>query len=131
MATTLPPIDQTNGSGNPTANPLTPVVPIPTTDPGAMNTKDIVIGAGALLLIAIVLFFVRAVYVKWLVGDKKRSPNAAGMSGWGLFGALFFVLLMLLIFFLDSSILSIYVIGALGSFALISLIVCVMTASRR
>ena len=131
MATTLPPIDQTNGSGNPTANPPTPVVPIPTTDPGAMNTKDIVIGAGALLLIAILLFVVRAVYVKWLVGDKKRSPNAAGMSGWGLFGAFFFVSLMVLISVLNSSILSIYVIAVLGSLAFISLIVCVMTASRR
>lgn len=131
MATTLPPIDQTNGSGDPSANPLTLITPIPTTDPGATNTKDIVIGSGALLLVAILLFVIRSVYVKWLVGEKKRSPNAAGMSGWGLFGALFFVSLMVLISVLKSSILSIYVIGALGSLAFISLIVCVMTASRR
>jgi len=131
MASTLPPIDQANGPGNPAVNTGSPSTSIPTTDPSAMNTKDVVIGAGGLLLIAILLFVVRSVYVKWLVGEKKRSPNAAGMSGWGLFGALFFVSLMVLISILNSSILSIYVLGALGSLAFGSLILCVMTASRR
>jgi hypothetical protein len=55
------------------------------------SSKDVIIGAGALFILAIVIFFIRNSFVNYLVGPSmKRSPNNAGMAGWGLFGGLFF-----------------------------------------
>ncbi len=55
------------------------------------TSKDIMIGGGALLVLAIVFFFIRISFVNYLTGSSmKRSPNNAGMAGWGLFGGLFF-----------------------------------------
>lgn len=54
------------------------------------TSKDIMIGAGVLLVLAIVFLFVRSAFVNFLVGPMRRSPNSAGMAGWGLFGGLFF-----------------------------------------
>ncbi|MGB5158065.1 MAG: hypothetical protein WBN77_11610 [Desulfobacterales bacterium] len=55
------------------------------------TTKDIMIGGGVLLVLTIVFFFVRISFVNYLTGSSmKRSPNIAGMAGWGLFGGLFF-----------------------------------------
>ncbi len=55
------------------------------------TSKEIMMGAGALLLLAVVFFFIRMTFVGYLVGPSmKRSPNSAGLAGWGLFGGLFF-----------------------------------------
>jgi hypothetical protein len=55
------------------------------------TSKDIMIGGGALLLLTVVFFFIRMSFVNYLTGPSmKRSPNNAGMAGWGLFGGLFF-----------------------------------------
>lgn len=55
------------------------------------TSKDMMIGGGALLVLTIVFFFIRMSFVNYLIGPSmKRSPNNAGMAGWGLFGGLFF-----------------------------------------
>jgi len=57
----------------------------------APTGKEIMIGAGILLVLAVVFFFIRNAFVSFLVGpNMKRSPNNAGLAGWGLFGGLFF-----------------------------------------
>ncbi len=55
------------------------------------TSKDVMIGGGALLVLTIVFFLIRISFVNFLIGPSmKRSPNNAGMAGWGLFGGLFF-----------------------------------------
>jgi fatty acid desaturase len=86
--TTLPPIPSTpaanqTGSSQDSSTDINIVM--------GPSSKDVMIGAGALLVLAIVFFFVRNAFVHWLIGPSmKRSPNSAGMAGWGLFGGLFF-----------------------------------------
>lgn len=54
------------------------------------SSKEIMIGAGAWIVLAIIFFVIRNAYVNYLVGSLKRSPNNAGMAGWGIFGGLLF-----------------------------------------
>lgn len=54
------------------------------------SSKEIMIGAGALVVLAIVFFFIRNAYVNYLVGSLKRSPDNAGLAGWCIFGGLLF-----------------------------------------
>ncbi len=84
----LPPIEN-----SPIAPPLqTTGVPQINTDSVGLgpSSKDVMIGAGLLLVAAVAYFFIRGAYVNFLVSSHKRSPNSAGMAGWALFGTLLF-----------------------------------------
>lgn len=63
--------------------------------------RDLAIGAGVMLVLAIVFFFMKNAYANSLVDSKKRlSPNKANSAGWWLYGFLmttsFSVLLMII-----------------------------------
>ncbi|WP_257283186.1 hypothetical protein [Endozoicomonas sp. SESOKO1] len=63
--------------------------------------RDLAIGAGVMLVLAIIFFFMKNAYANSLVDSKKRlSPNKANSAGWWLYGFLmttsFSVLLMII-----------------------------------
>lgn len=85
----LPPITSSPDAPKP-ANSQVQVLDTPETLVGP-TSKDMMIGGGALLVLTIVFFFIRMSFVSYLIGPSmKRSPNNAGLAGWGLFGGLFF-----------------------------------------
>ncbi len=88
--TVLPPI--TDGENTTTVIPDSISIVIPGSDMVTAPTgKEIMIGVGILLVLAVLFFFIRNAFVNFLVGpNMKRSPNNAGLAGWGLFGGLFF-----------------------------------------
>ena len=88
--TVLPPI--TDGENTATVIPDSINIDIPGSDMVTAPTgKEIMIGLGILLVLAVLFFFIRNAFVNFLVGpNMKRSPNNAGLAGWGLFGGLFF-----------------------------------------
>jgi len=86
---TLHPINSSPNTSQTTNNIQVEIPDIP----GSMgpSSKDVMIGIGVLLALMIVFFFIRNAFVNYLIGPSlKRSPNNAGMAGWGLFGGLFF-----------------------------------------
>jgi len=57
----------------------------------APTGKEMLIGTGILLALSVIFFLIRNAFVNFLVGpNMKRSPDSAGLAGWGLFGGLFF-----------------------------------------
>jgi hypothetical protein len=70
--------------------PRTTIVNEPEPNSGPM-VKDMLIGTGILVLLMVLFFFIRNAFVNFLVGPSmRRSPDSAGLAGWGLFGGLFF-----------------------------------------
>ncbi len=58
--------------------------------PAGPSGKDFLMGVLAMAGLSLVFFFIRSAYVNTLVSSYKRSPNTAGLAGWGLFGGLLF-----------------------------------------
>jgi hypothetical protein len=118
-----PPTQSTVGAPTPEGSSPGPDV--------SLGSKSVVIGVGVLVVVAIVLFLVRQGFVNWLVGSLKRSPNAASLSGWGLFGALFFGAAVAALAFVNPALLVLVYVGPLVGLALICLVVCLLSAMRR
>jgi hypothetical protein len=56
------------------------------------NQKTYMVGAGIVIVLAIVLLFFKRGYANYLIA-KKRSPNQSDTASWALFGALLFPVL--------------------------------------
>ena len=112
----------------------TPADPTPTTIemPAPLNielglgpsSKDVIIGGGLFVILVVIFFFVRNAFVNYLVSSLKRSPNNAGISGWGLFGGLLFGAAIGSISMISKSYLTIPYIAPLAVLSLICFILC-------
>ena len=126
-------------SGLPTLK-NTPAAPAPMTGeiPAPINielglgpsSKDVMIGGGTLLVLTVIFFFIRNAFVNYLVSSLKRSPNNAGLSGWGLFGGLLFVAAIGGIGLMSKSYLTMMYVAPLAALSLICFILCLVVASR-
>jgi len=96
------------------------------------TSKDIMIGGGALLLLTIVFFFIRMSFVNYLTGPSmKRSPNNAGMAGWGLFGGMFFGGALGCVALISKTYMTLPLIIALSALSLICFIIAFVVASKK
>lgn len=144
-SSTLPPVNNANlpggaPAGNPAAPNAAPVagsgsipmpMPIELTEGSGPTSKDIAIGGGALLVAALIFFFIRQGYVGWLVGSLKRSPNNASLAGWGLFGFLFFGTAIGCIGLISGSLLTLPFVVPLSALSLVCLMLCIFSSSKR
>lgn len=96
------------------------------------TSKDIMIGGGALLVLTIVFFFIRMSFVNYLTGPSmKRSPNNAGMAGWGLFGGLFFGGALGCAALVSKTFMTLPLIIALAALSLICFVIALVVASKK
>lgn len=126
----LPPIpsspDASKSGNNQIQIPNTPDILV------GPSSKDILLGAGALLVLTIVIFFIRISFVNYLIGPgMKRSPNGAGMAGWGLFGGLFFGAALCSTALVSKSYMTLPLIIALLILSLICFVITGMVASKK
>ena len=85
----LPPINPSPETSQPGGSQVQ--VPVGNDQIVGPSSKETMMGVGAFLVLAIVFFFIRMAFVNYLIGPSmKRSPNNAGMAGWGLFGGFLF-----------------------------------------
>ena len=95
------------------------------------SSKDTIIGAGTLLVLAVIFFFIRSLFVNSLVDSWKRSPNNAGLSGWGLFGFLLFGTAIGCIAMVNKSYLTIVVMVPLVGLSFVCLLICIVSALKK
>lgn len=99
---------------------------------GGPSTKDMMIGAGVLLVLVIVFFFIRLSFVNYLVGPSmKRSPNNAGLAGWGLFGGMFFGAALGCIALVSKTYMTIPIIVTLSALSLICFVLAIVVALKK
>ena len=119
-----------------TQNPQTPTseIPIPngleemTTGP---SSKEMMIGTGALVVLALVFVFIRNGYANYLVASAKRSPNNAGLAGWFLFGFLLFAAAIGCLALVSKSLLTLVAVIPLAGISLVCLIFCIVISSKK
>lgn len=68
-----------------------------------INTKEMVIAFGAVLVAIIIFFVIKNFVSKMLVSSYKKSPRSADMAGWSLFCVLLFAAITSVLGVLDSS----------------------------
>jgi len=96
------------------------------------TSKDIMIGAGALLVLTIVFFFIRMSFVNYLTGPSmKRSPNNAGMAGWSLFGGMFFGGALGCAALISKTYMTMLLIIPLSALSLICFVIAFVVASKK
>ena len=95
------------------------------------SSKEVMIGAGALIFLAVMFFLIRNAYVNYLVASLKRSPNAAGLAGWGLFGCLLFGSAIGCLAIISKSLLTIMAVIPLAVLSLLCLILCLVISSKK
>jgi hypothetical protein len=96
------------------------------------SSKDMMIGGGALLVLTIVFFFIRISFVNYLIGPSmKRSPNNAGMAGWGLFGGLFFGAALGCAALVSKTYMTLPLIIAMSVLSLICFVITFVVASKK
>jgi len=96
------------------------------------TSKDIMIGGGALLVLTIVFFIIRMSFVNYLTGPSmKRSPNNAGLAGWGLFGGLFFGGALGCAALVSTTYMMMPLIIALSALSLICFVIAFVVASKK
>lgn len=125
----LPPLE----TGNTAPPPISSEMPVPINLDPAMgpSSKDMMIGGGSLLVLAIIFFLIRNAFANYLVGSLKRSPNNAGIAGWGLFGGLIFGSAIGSIALISKSFLTIFYIAPLAVLSLICFVLCIVVASKK
>lgn len=125
----LPPLENTKADPQPTTSEMPATINI---DLGlGPSSKDVMIGGGLLLVLAVIFFFIRNAFVNYLVGSLKRSPNNAGLAGWGLFGGLLFGAAIGSIALISKSFLTVMYIAPLAVLSLICFILCFVVASKK
>lgn len=96
------------------------------------SSKDVMIGFGLFLLLTVVFFFVRNAFVNYLVGPSlKRSPNNAGIAGWGLFCGLLFAAALACTALFGKIFLTAMVVIPLATLSLICFIMALVLASKK
>ena len=125
----LPPLEKTTTAPTPTTSEMPAPINI---DLGlGSSSKDVMIGAGSLLIMALIFFFIRNAYVNYLVASLKRSPNNAGLAGWGLFGGLLFGAAIGSIALISKFYLTVMYIAPLAALSLICFILCFVVSSKK
>jgi len=99
--------------------------------PVESGKKGLLIGGIALLVLAIVSFLIRSAFVNYLVGSLKRSPDTAGLAGWGLFGGLLFGSAIASVALAGGGYLTVPVIASLGALAVLCLVLCIVLSSKK
>ena len=125
----LPPLEDTS-TDNKTAYPEISM-PINAEFNLAPSSKDMMIGSGVLIILALMFFFIRNAYVNYLVGNLKRSPNSAGLAGFGLFGALLFGSAIGCVALVSKSYLTLELLIPLGGLSFVCLMVCIIASSKK
>jgi len=125
----LPPLENTKADPQPMTIEMPPPINIQL-DLGP-SSKDVMIGGGLLLVLAVIFFFIRNAFVNYLVGSLKRSPNNAGLAGWGLFGGLLFGAAIGSIALISKSFLTVMYIVPLAALSLICFILCFAVAAKK
>lgn len=70
---------------------------------GTTSTKEMVIACGAVLVAAIIFFFIKNAVSKMLVSNQRKSPRSADMAGWALFCTLLLAAIIAALAVLDSA----------------------------
>ena len=92
-----------------------------------VNTKEMVIGFGAVLIAAIIFFVIKNYVARMLVASYKKSPRSADMAGWSLFCILLFAAIIATLGILDSAkFLTLAYLIPIGLAMLVSLITFIM-----
>ncbi len=125
----LPPLSTTPSAPAPVAAQLQ--VQLPTELLEGPTGKDVAIGAGVMVAAAVVFFLIRNAYVNYLVGSLKRSPNNAGLAGWGLFGGLLFGSAIGCLAIVGKSLLQIMYIAPLGALSAVCFILMFVVSSKK
>ncbi len=100
--TKLPDLDKIPKElANPDTGTGAPFINIPVG--GGINTKEMVMAFGAVLVAVIIFFIIKNYVSKMLVANHKKSPRAADMAGWSLFCILLFATLAAVLGILDST----------------------------
>lgn len=94
--------DTSKDKGNPDSGITSPSVDI-SIGGGGLNTKEMVIAFGTVIIAAAIFFIIKNYVSKMLVASYKKSPRSADMAGWSLFGVLFFATLAAVLGILDST----------------------------
>jgi len=96
------------------------------------TSKNVMIGGGTLLVLMIVFFFIRISFVNYLTGSSmKRSPNRAGMAGWGLFGGMFFGGALGCIALTSATYMTMPLVIPLSTLSLICFVIALVVASKK
>lgn len=106
-----------------------PPAPAPVAPPA--GGKSLLVGGLLLAALTAVAFFIRMAFVNYLVGSLKRSPNDAGLAGWGLFGGFVATSAIGSAALADPAWLNPSVLGILGGLAAACFGLCAMTARKR
>lgn len=126
----LPPITSSPDEAKP-ANSQVQVPDTPETLVGP-TSKDMMIGGGTLLVLTILFFFIRISFVNYLIGPSmKRSPNNAGLAGWGLFGGLFFATALGCAAMISKTYMTLPLIIVLTILSLICFVIALVVASKK
>lgn len=126
----LPPITSSPKVDN-LANNIITTIPKGVEEMVGPTSKDVMIGAGALLVLTIVFFFIRMSFVNYLTGSMKRSPNNAGLAGWGLFGGMFFGAALGCTALVSKIYMTMPLIIPLSALSLFCFIMAIMVASKK
>ncbi len=125
----LPPLEQIKTDPQPTTGEMPVSINV---DLGlGPSSKDVMIGAGLLLVLAIIFFFIRSAFVNYLVGSLKRSPNNAGLAGWMLLCGLLFGSAIGSIALISKSFLTVMYVAPLAAFSLICFVLCLVVAAKK
>jgi hypothetical protein len=95
------------------------------------TNKDYLMGALSLFGVSIVSFFIRNAYANYLVSNFKRSPNNAGLAGWGIFGGLIFGSAIGSIALVSKNYLTLPVVASLSSLSILCLLICALVSSKK
>jgi hypothetical protein len=125
----LPDLDKTPAdSGKTETSTGMPFLPVG----GTTSTKEMVIAFGAVLVAAILFFFVKNFVSKMLVSSQKKSPRTADMAGWSLFCVLLLAAITAVLAILDSTrFLSLPYLIPIGLAMVVSLIMFFVALSKR
>ena len=99
--------------------------------PPSVSSKRYWIGGLALLVLALVFFFIRGAFENYLVGSAKRAPNKAAMASWALFGGLIFGSTIGNIALTDSSYFVLPVIVPLALLSLLCFVLCTVFSGKK
>jgi len=73
-----------------TTSSTEPMTDLPTGGGGAVTTKEMMIGFGAVIIAGIIFILIKNYVSRMLVSSYKKSPRSADMAGWSLFCVLLF-----------------------------------------
>jgi hypothetical protein len=94
--------------------------------------KELIFGFGALLIVALVAFFIRNAYANHLISQKKIEPRRANMAGWCLFGTLVPLAAIAIFAFVDpSKFLGLLYLLPLGAISLISFVLMISSSKSK